>query len=698
MNDLHPPRINPRWQPVVNAAWVGTAMVVLSIFLFSIPAYRTALENQHFLAGKVEDPAPLIQVINITGGVVSFGAAFLSLVLAAVIFVKWSNDLMAMFVSFYILVYGVLMAGPVEVLGLVRYESFKHIEALLSVLFIVPTIALICIFPSGRFIPRWTRWLVIVSLPLSPTLLVYSTQENILGNSLLKWAISVAWLIILGASLYGMVYRYRRISSTEQKQQTKWLVYGLLSMIIMMLILTIPWVWRLNQPAGTEFPLWAHLSSTIWFLSMAILPVSLAISVNHSITWDIDKVFNRTIVYGALTGITMLIYIFIVGYIGGMLQAGNRSFIAFLAAGFVAVIFQPLREILQRVVNRLMYGERDEPYTVLTRLSQKLETVVAPEEVLPAIVETIANALKLPYVGIEVTADGGYRTAASYGLPDREGKSGFKRLALVYKDEAVGNLVLQRRARELEFTQSELKTMTDIARHVGVAVHAVQLNQELRLSQQRLVTAREEERRRLRRDLHDELGPQLASMTLKLDAAGSLVETNPERAKMLLSELKDQTRLALDDIRRIAYNLRPPALDEMGLVPALQEHFDTRNVAQATRVVIQAPEQMPHLPAAVEVAAYRIAMETISNCLQHASANTCTLQISAGEDLRLEISDDGVGLQANQTAGIGLTSMRERARELGGTFKLLSRPEKGTKIEVTLPLDMSELSTLKHYD
>jgi signal transduction histidine kinase len=307
--------------------------------------------------------------------------------------------------------------------------------------------------------------------------------------------------------------------------------------------------------------------------------------------------------------------------------------------------------------------------------------------VLPAIVETIANALKLPYVAIEVTAEDGFKPAASYGLPGKEAGTGVKRLPLVYKDESVGNLVLQPRVNELEFTRSELETLTNIARHVGVAVHAVQLNIELRRSQQRLVATREEERRRLRRDLHDELGPQLASMTLKLDAVGNLVEANPDEARALLTELKDQTRYALDDIRRIAYNLRPPALDEMGLVEALREHFATQNETQTTRVVIQAPDVMPTLPAAVEVAAYRIAMETISNCLQHASARICTLKFSVGKDLRLDISDDGVGLNVDETTGIGLTSMKERARELGGTFRLYSQPHEGTRIVVTLPLE-----------
>ena len=113
----------------------------------------------------------------------------------------------------------------------------------------------------------------------------------------------------------------------------------------------------------------------------------------------------------------------------------------------------------------------------------------------------------------------------------------------------------------------------------------------------------------------------------------------------------------------------------------------TQNESQSTKVIIRAPDTMPPLPAAVEVAVYRIAMETISNCLQHAQAQNCILRLDVEDELRLDISDDGVGLKANGTTGIGLTSMKERARELGGTFELHSQPNQGTRIQVTLPLD-----------
>lgn len=351
---------------------------------------------------------------------------------------------------------------------------------------------------------------------------------------------------------------------------------------------------------------------------MNILPVALAISLTRSDIWDINLVINRTLVYAGLTLVTMLIYILIVGYIGSLLQAQNRSLVAFLATGLVAVIFQPLREVLQKSVNRMMYGERDDPYAVLTRLSQRLATVVSPQKVLPTMVETIAIELRLPCVAVELIGKDQAVIAASYGLQPKNTKGHALRLPLRYQEEQIDHLILSYRERSENFTPAERQLLTDIASQVGTAAHAVKLTADLHRSRQQLITMREEERRRLRADLHDDLGPLLASMALKMDTANAYLNSKPQKTCTLLEELKNQTRSAIEDIRRIAYDLRPPALDELGLVGALREHFALQNERLMTNVSIVASGDISRLPAAVEVAAYRIAMEAVSNCLQHA--------------------------------------------------------------------------------
>jgi len=681
-----PVKIAPRWQPYLNAAWVVLATITFGIFFLSIPAYLAAFKQQHFLAGPVQNPSIFVELLNITGALASFSAALLSLMLAVVLFFKQSEDLMAVYVSFYLLLFSIIMPGPIEVLELTRFDISPLADFFMAFLFTAPTIALFCIFPNGRFVPVWTRWVVMISLPLSPLLLAFMPGSFIQEGSLLYWAASVIWMAIIGASVYAMIYRFRNVSSSHEKQQTKWLVYGLVGWITIILIVSIPYMWIVGQPPETEFPIWAHMSATIWFLAMNTLPIALTISITRSHIWDIDLVVNRTLVYGAVTLITMAIYIFIVGYIGDALQSGSRSLIAFLTAGLVAVIFQPLRAALQRIVNRLMYGERDDPYTVLSQLSQRLGAAVSPANVLPTMVETIAVALKLPYVSVELIDGEQVRTAASYGLQSSGSEENTLRLPLSYQEQQTGWLIMAARRKNEAFTRSERQLLGDIARQVGVAAHTVELTADLQRSRQRLITAREEERRRLRRDLHDELGPQLASMTLKMDAAANNVISDPQKTRAVLVELKNQTRTALENIRRIAYNLRPPALDEMGLVPALREYFAAHNDSQKTRVSVEASKELPPLPAAVEVAAYRIAMEAISNCLQHADADNCVLQLELDENLTLVIWDDGRGAEVGKRAGIGLNSMQERAEELGGTFKMHSSQEDGTCITVRLPV------------
>jgi signal transduction histidine kinase len=240
--------------------------------------------------------------------------------------------------------------------------------------------------------------------------------------------------------------------------------------------------------------------------------------------------------------------------------------------------------------------------------------------------------------------------------------------------------------------------LDDLARHAGVAVHAVRLTADLQRSRERLVAALEEERRRLRRDLHDGLGPQLAAIAVKLEAARNLLPLHPKLGDGLLAELKNQTQVALADIRRLVYNLRPPSLDELGLVSALREHVTLYSLPTPGRteagtgdgrlmVDVEAPEKLPALPAAVEVAAYRIALEGLTNVVRHAFARSCIIRLTLAEGmLHLTITDDGRGLPADLRAGVGLISMRERAAELGGTLVLERAPSGGAHLQARLPL------------
>ena len=232
------------------------------------------------------------------------------------------------------------------------------------------------------------------------------------------------------------------------------------------------------------------------------------------------------------------------------------------------------------------------------------------------------------------------------------------------------------------------RLLDDLARQAGIAVHAVGLHAELQRARARLVAAREEERRRLRRDLHDGLGPALAAQTLKVGAARSLLRRDPDAADARLAELEGDLADALADVRRLVYNLRPPALDELGLAAAIrQAASDYAGGPDGTRIWVDAPERLPPLPAAVEVAAYRIVQEALTNVVRHARAREClvTLRLATGA-LEVEVVDDGAGLPAPHRSGVGLSSMQERAAELGGSCSIAAQPAGGTRVLARLPL------------
>jgi signal transduction histidine kinase len=352
-----------------------------------------------------------------------------------------------------------------------------------------------------------------------------------------------------------------------------------------------------------------------------------------------------------------------------------------------------------------MYGERDDPSAVTSRLGRRLEATLIPEAVLPTVVETIAQALKLPYVAILLKEGEGFRSAAFYGSPTAEPEV----LLLVYQGEEIGRLVIGPRAPGEMFSDADRRLLEDLARQAEIAVHAVRLTSDLRRSREHLVTTREEERRRLRRDLHDGLGPTLASFALKLDAARKLVRRKPEDAEVLLSRLKEQTQDTVTEVRRLVYGLRPPALDDLGLVAAVRQQAESHgfvtdevfsgaagNVASGGAELafsLEAPGDLPTLPAAVEVACYRIAQEALTNVARHAKARTCRIRLSLDRGagmLEVEIIDDGVGMPEDRVAGVGLSSMHERAEQLGGTLAVEPKPEGGTRVLARLPLPAPE--------
>ncbi|RME60159.1 MAG: sensor histidine kinase, partial [Caldilineae bacterium] len=305
-----------------------------------------------------------------------------------------------------------------------------------------------------------------------------------------------------------------------------------------------------------------------------------------------------------------------------------------------------------------------------------------PERILPTLVETIATALKLPYVALWLPeSDSRWEPAAVYGRPGGEQVL----IPLLHQNREIGHLAVCPRGPGERFSREDERLLAAIAQLAATTVQAARLSLELQQSRRQIVTSREEERRRLRRDLHDGLGPVLASVALQADTARDLAESDPEAAKAILTSIMDQAQAAVSDVRRLVYNLRPPALDELGLVDALRQFAQT--VQGKLTVAIETPEHLPTLPAAVEVAAYHIVREAVNNVVKHAQASHCQVTLAvADEGLHLSVEDDGIGAPDETVSGVGLLSMQERAAELGGRCDIHRLSGGGTRVTAILPL------------
>lgn len=348
----------------------------------------------------------------------------------------------------------------------------------------------------------------------------------------------------------------------------------------------------------------------------------------------------------------------------------------------VTATIVPVHSWLAVHLDRLLTGWHDDPYAVLSAVGQHLDHAPSqtPDAITPTIAATIAATLRLPYVAIEVGQGDATRTT-THGTPPPLAERLI--IPLAYRGEAVGALHAAARRPGEALSASDQRLLRDLARQVGITLHAARLSAALQASREQLVTAREEERRRIRRDLHDSLGPTLASLRLQLGAVRRALRDDPAGAEALLDDLRDDVRAATAAIRRLVYDLRPPLLDEHGLAGALRS---LGTVAAPATFTLELPAALPALSAAVEVALYRIASEAVHNVAKHAGATTCRVRLAASDAaLTLTIRDDGAGLPAEHGGGIGLTSMHERAAELGGTLAIAAAPGGGTCVTATIP-------------
>ncbi|QJY48859.1 sensor histidine kinase [Pseudonocardia broussonetiae] len=478
------------------------------------------------------------------------------------------------------------------------------------------------------------------------------------GTELLNLAVYVL-------AVAALVLRYRR-GDEQRRRQLLWLVLALL----LVTVIFVPWG---LFDAGPVLQL----------LAIALVPGAMTVAVLRHQLLDIRLVLSRTVVYLLLTALVTAAYLGLVALGGtalrGPVVGGTAVGDAVLATLVVAVAFHPVRTWLQRLVDRALYGDRSDPARALAGVGERLRAADASSDSagggVDAALAAVCEALRLPYAA--VVRDGGVRWAhgtapgATQGVP------------LVYRGEDVGELVVGARPGQRSLGRADRAACEVLAVPLAVAVRATDLSATLQRSRERIVAAREEERRRLRRDLHDGLGPVLTGISFQADAAGNLLATDPAAAAAQLTALRAAATEAIADVRRLVLDLRPPALDEVGLVEALRRHA-VRLGTGTPAVVVHAEDPLPALPAAVEVAAYRIAAEAMTNAVRHSGGDRVDLRISVADGLRLDVRDDGRTGPA-WTPGTGMTSMTERAAELGGTV-VVGPSDGGGRVAARLPL------------
>ena len=554
--------------------------------------------------------------------------------------------------------------------------------------YLVAGLVLPLVLPDGRLASRRHRpllgaaLLAILGTSVLFAVTPYDQQQPVvdlggLSNPTARGWYDAPWLqgpltaLTLGCLVAGVVVLLRRwYGAGDDRAALSVVVLGMLVTVVIGL---------------SAFPAPSAWEPALGALAAVPLPVACVVAVLRHGLWDVDVVLSRALAFTALSALAAGAYVVLVGVLGGVV--GSTTGLPVLVTAVVALLAIPAYRRLQRLVNRLVHGDAEDPYAALARLGEQLEAARDPaevgEQVLPEVVAAVARALRAP--AALALRDGSVVTAGDV-RPEP------LRVPLSYAGETQGELRLG--ARPDGLSRSERRLLDGLSRQTAVAVHGVLLGRDLQHSRELLVSAREEERRRLRRDLHDGVGPALAAAALQVETAREVYARDPAAAAAMLDRAALRLRGAVDDVRAVVHGLRPATLDDLGLPDALVE-LAARFEAPGRRVTATVAD-VPGRTAAVDAAAYLVAAEALANAARHAAARHVELELAAGQaGLVLTVTDDGVGLRPGAgpgagpgpRPGLGLRSMRERAEELAGTLTVGTGPIGGTRVSLWLPVE-----------
>ena len=562
----------------------------------------------------------------------------------------------------------------------------------------------VLLFPDGRLpSPRWrvVAWLIVAgeallilmaatssaalraqssAVRVSPIRLVPDgVADHVIG------VVQTAFVPLCLAAAAGLAVRYRR-ATPDVRHQIKWVAYASLLTAAALVV------------CGLVFgnPLGALL------VVGPLIPVAAGIAIFKYRLYDIDAVISKTIVYGSLAAFITLVYVVIVAGIGslgpGFLQAESRPNLglSILATAVVAVAFQPVRERVQRLANRLVFGKRATPYEALSEFAGRMGGTYASEDALPRMARVLADGTGAARAVVWLKDGAGLAAGACWpadGVPparagfaggEAPAIAGADRVSLVYyQGEALGALSVAKRPGET-LTPVEGKLMSDLAAQAGLLMHNIGLTQQLRArlaelqaSRLRIVTAADDQRRRIERDIHDGAQQQLLAIAGKLALAESLAGRDAERERALVAQLKDETSGALGTLRELARGVYPPLLADQGLTAAV-----ATQASRAPVLVEVDTDRLGRYPAEIETAIYFCCVEALQNAARHAPGSAVRISLAGDQrQVMFTVADDGPGFDpARPATGSGLRNMSDRLAALGGSCQVDSRPGRGTSV------------------
>jgi signal transduction histidine kinase len=496
------------------------------------------------------------------------------------------------------------------------------------------------------------------------------------------------------AAVGSLFFRYRRARAVE-REQLKWLVYAA-GLIVAVELASQPAGKFLSPTAATD------LQNLTGSAAVALVPIAIGIAIFRYHLYDIDVVINKTLVYGSLAIFITGVYVAIVVGIGSLAQRGARPslVLSIAATAVVAVAFQPVRERVQRLANRLVYGRRATPYEVLADFAGRMAGAYAAEDLLPRMARILAEGTGAARADVWLKDGDTFHDDAVWPPdlltkpPARATQADVpaypadRALPVRYGGEVLGALSVSKRPGE-SLTPTEDRLLADLAAQVGLVLKNAGLREqllarleEIRASRRRLVAAQDSERRRIERNIHDGAQQQLVALAIKLTLAEGLIGSDPDGERELLAEMHGDAVSAVEELRDLARGIYPPLLASEGLAAAL--------AVQARRAPVPvsvSADGVGRYPQDVEAAVYFCVLEALQNIAKYAGASQAVIRLAApGSELTFEVTDDGAGFDPGSKAyGTGLQGMADRLHAHGGSLAVRSAPGAGTTVAGRLP-------------